>query len=288
MPSCRRLGGVHTTQSFSFLVDAIIKGFSLLICTAPALIQPQLAICRVNYRDLSTEIAQWRLLPRSKIGINDYKSDYDLVLSPVRAIHLLSLYHSVTLKMVITITSTKIPLLIERNRPSYAKAMQFGAGCSSYPSDSLPASRTNSPLPPSVPLPTHVISNSSPSDLRADKLYFFGPPSSPPVEHTKELITLYIVGKQSPLKPPTTPKVPIVNPIVTLKNLGSPPTCAFHPVQNKGNSSLQISPPLHNENIILAQPVQGLNEGVPINMDPLNAMDEDLFEEPNENNYEDS
>lgn len=76
MPTCRRLGGVHTIQCFSFFVDAIIKGFSLLICMTSALIQPQLAICRINYGDLSTEIAQWRLLPRSKIGMNDYKAGF--------------------------------------------------------------------------------------------------------------------------------------------------------------------------------------------------------------------
>lgn len=79
MPSCKRLGGVHTTQSFSFLMDATIKGSSLLICTTPALIQPQLAICKVNYGDLSTEITQWRLLPRSKIGMNDYKDSIVLM-----------------------------------------------------------------------------------------------------------------------------------------------------------------------------------------------------------------
>lgn len=67
------------------------------------------------------------------------------------------------------------------------------------------------------------------------------------------------VGKQSPLKPPTTPRVTIVDPIVTLKNLGSLPACASHPVEGKGSSSLHISPVLHDENIIFAQPVQGLN-----------------------------
>lgn len=45
----------------------------------------------------------------------------------------------------------------EKNRSSYAKATQFDVGRSSYPLDSLPASQTNSPLPPSVPPPNHEI-----------------------------------------------------------------------------------------------------------------------------------
>lgn len=40
-----------------------------------------------------------------------------------------------------------------------------------------------------------MITNSSPSDLRADKLHLFGPPSSPLVEHMKELIALDLLGK---------------------------------------------------------------------------------------------
>ena len=42
------------------------------------------------------------------------------------------------------------------------------------------------------------------------------------------------------------------------------------------------------ENLILAHCEQIMNQEVPANMDPLNAMDEDLLDEPNGNDYEDS
>ncbi|KAJ8444785.1 hypothetical protein Cgig2_011747 [Carnegiea gigantea] len=74
LPSCRRLGSFRTSQSFSFHMEAIIKGSSLLICSTPTLIHPQLVTCRDNYGELSSELSKWRLLQRSQIEMNDYNS----------------------------------------------------------------------------------------------------------------------------------------------------------------------------------------------------------------------
>ncbi|KAJ8432313.1 hypothetical protein Cgig2_027433 [Carnegiea gigantea] len=108
--------------------------------------------------------------------------------------------------------------------------------------DSLPASRTNSPLPPSIPLPTHVIVEIVMEKFRGasvlSSVNFSNPSSSnEPITTTDQWIwvspkkrfrsmSTSSVGKPSLLKPPTIPKVTIVDSVMTPKNLGSPPTCA--------------------------------------------------------------
>lgn len=95
-------------------------------------------------------------------------------------------------------------------------------------------------------------------------------------------------SNQSPLKPPTLPKVTIVDPILILNGHELPPTCVPFQVHDKGTSFICTSHVPPADNLILAHPDQTINQEVPTNMAPLNAMDEDLFEEPNENDYEDS
>ena len=87
------------------------------------------------------------------------------------------------------------------------------------------------------------------------------------------------VGKSSSLKAPLLPKVTIVEPVMPPKVLGSPS------ITDAPDSS---SPAHHEDVIFLAQPAQGVNDEVPVNEDPLNAMEEDVIEEPKDNVYEDS
>ncbi|KAJ8429296.1 hypothetical protein Cgig2_000221 [Carnegiea gigantea] len=95
-------------------------------------------------------------------------------------------------------------------------------------------------------------------------------------------------GNQSPASSPTLPKVTIMDPILILNCHELPPTCAPLQVHDKGTSSICTSHVPLTDNLILAHPDQTINQEVPANMAPLNAMDEDLLAEPNENDYEDS
>lgn len=91
------------------------------------------------------------------------------------------------------------------------------------------------------------------------------------------------IGKSSSLKAPLLPKVTIVEPVMPPKVLGSPS------INDAPDSPSPLMSPAHHEDVIfLAQPAQGLNDEVPVNEDPLNAMEEDVIEEPNDNLYEES
>ena len=84
---------------------------------------------------------------------------------------------------------------IEKGQTSYAKATKFGMGCTAHSSNPCPAERIDIPLLPSVPLPAHVIGNTSPTEPRVNDPLSFGPPPSPPVEHMEEIIALCLLGK---------------------------------------------------------------------------------------------
>ncbi|KAJ8441362.1 hypothetical protein Cgig2_024874 [Carnegiea gigantea] len=142
---------------------------------------------------------------------------------------------------------------IEKGQTSYAKATKFGMGCSAHSSNPCPEERIDISLPPSVPLPAHVIG----------------------------------VGKPSPLKPTYQPKVIIVDPVMCPNSVGSPSRPAKHGAPDEGDLSLHMSPVTH-DNSNLAQPAQDMNIEDPVNEDPLNAMEEDMSEEPNDNIYGDS
>lgn len=89
------------------------------------------------------------------------------------------------------------------------------------------------------------------------------------------------VGKSSPLKAPLLPKItlvePIMSPILSPKVLGSTKSEAL----DKSFSAT------YEEGIFLAHSTQGVNEEVPVNEDPLNAIEVDVLVVPNDNLYED-
>ncbi|KAJ8437740.1 hypothetical protein Cgig2_009455 [Carnegiea gigantea] len=95
------------------------------------------------------------------------------------------------------------------------------------------------------------------------------------------------LGKLSPLKPPTQPKVTIVDPPLVPNEPEISPNRSPSQPHDKGSFSKGMAQVLAAEDLILAHYQQIMNQEVPTNMDPLNAMDEDLLDEPNGNDYED-
>jgi len=83
---------------------------------------------------------------------------------------------------------------IKKGKTSYAEAMKFDMGCTAHPSNPCPEERIDPPLPPSVPLPAHVIGNTNSSEPRANDPFFFSHPPSPPLEYMEELIALCLLG----------------------------------------------------------------------------------------------
>ncbi|KAJ8429358.1 hypothetical protein Cgig2_021329 [Carnegiea gigantea] len=148
---------------------------------------------------------------------------------------------------------------IDKGQISYAQTTKFSVGRAAYTLDSIPKSRAHSALLPPISIPANVIG-------------FRSMPTSS-------------AGKPSPLKAPLLPKVTIIEPVRTPQLLGSPP---LHDILDKDNSSTLMSLANLEDNIFLARPTQGINHKVPINEDPLNAMEEDMPQNPNENIYEDS
>lgn len=96
------------------------------------------------------------------------------------------------------------------------------------------------------------------------------------------------IGKTSPLKPTSQPKVTIVNPVMHPTSIGFPSRPVNFGTPDEGDSSLHMSPVTHDNTILLAQPAQGMNLEDPVNEDPLNAMEEDMPEESNDNIFRDS
>ncbi|KAJ8431300.1 hypothetical protein Cgig2_018372 [Carnegiea gigantea] len=176
------------------------------------------------------------------------------------------------------------------------------AHSSSLGRDSVPTLRNHSPLSPSFTLPSNVIESHQieacpnlPAHLKVEIVVKkFGGGSGQaavsviqlsssacePITITNKWIRVsQKKGKSSSLKAPLLPKVTIVEPVTSPKILGSPS------VTDAPNSS---SPALHKDVIFLAQPTQGVNDEVPVNEDPLNAMEEDVLEDPKDNLYKDS
>ncbi|KAJ8426467.1 hypothetical protein Cgig2_012380 [Carnegiea gigantea] len=95
------------------------------------------------------------------------------------------------------------------------------------------------------------------------------------------------VGKSSPLKPPPSPLVTIVDPIQQ-RGLSSPTSSpSFLPqvyeLASKGPTH-EPEPDIPS----LAHSIQMLNPDHPTNTDPLNAMDDNPMEDSKDNDYEDS
>ncbi|KAJ8424534.1 hypothetical protein Cgig2_025751 [Carnegiea gigantea] len=96
------------------------------------------------------------------------------------------------------------------------------------------------------------------------------------------------MGKMSPLKPPSTPKVTIVDPVMSPKDLDVPPLYAAthsHVQESPCIGSSHVPPP---DTLILAHSDKMINYEQLVNINPLNAMDVDLLDDPNVNDYEDS
>jgi len=89
------------------------------------------------------------------------------------------------------------------------------------------------------------------------------------------------VGKPSPLKPTSEPKVTIIDLVMSPKSLGSPPSPPNLVNPKEGDPSPHMSPIIHATSILLAQPAQGRNLEDPMNEDHLNAMEEDMLESAN-------
>lgn len=83
----------------------------------------------------------------------------------------------------------------EKGQTSYAKATKFGLGCIAHSSNPYPEERIDSPWSPSVPLPAHVIGDTSPTEPRVNEPLLFGSRPTPPIEHMEELIALCLLGK---------------------------------------------------------------------------------------------
>lgn len=72
------------------------------------------------------------------------------------------------------------------------------------------------------------------------------------------------------------------------KDLDVTPSYSPTHSQVKYSTSISLSHEPSPNALILAHSDQMINQEQPANIDPLNAMDEDLLEEPNANDYEDS
>ncbi|KAJ8423288.1 hypothetical protein Cgig2_031120 [Carnegiea gigantea] len=145
---------------------------------------------------------------------------------------------------------------IEKGQPSYAKAMKFGMGCTAHPSNLCPEERIGPPLPPSIPLPANM----------------------------RGSLVISLKGKSM--------KVPLI--YEGLYEICALCGSKFHQIEVCPDLPLQSKVEIVVEKfggasgLSSIKPAQGRNLEDPVNEDPLNAMEEDLLEEANNDIYGDS
>ncbi|KAJ8430339.1 hypothetical protein Cgig2_008432 [Carnegiea gigantea] len=170
---------------------------------------------------------------------------------------------------------------VDTGQISFAKATKFSVGRVDYPPNSIPELRAHSLLSPPISIPTNVIED---HQIKAC-------PNLPIQSKVEIVVEKFGGGCNEAAVSVNHPSSSASEPVITTdKWIRVSPKKRFRSMAllPQDISSPLVPPAIIDENIVLAHLTDGINHEVPENKDPLNAMEDDMPQDPNDALFEDS